>query len=82
MPIFITRLSDESGWRMTGGRATMSADDEARLLSVRRREDLPAGTGPDESGPVEDVPLQRAVDALRGVLLHAREGTGRPSAEG
>lgn len=63
-------------------RATMSADDEARLLSVRRREDLPAGTGPDESGPVEDVPLQRAVDALRGVLLHAREGTGRPSAEG
>ena len=22
MPIFITRLSDESGWRMTGGRAT------------------------------------------------------------
>jgi hypothetical protein len=25
------------------------------------------------------VPLQRAVDALRGVLLHAGEGTGRPS---
>jgi hypothetical protein len=25
------------------------------------------------------VPLRRAVDALRGVLLHAGEGTGRPS---
>ncbi len=62
--------------------ATMSAEDEARLLSMRRQEDLPAGTKRDNDGQVEDVPLQRAVDALRGVLLHAKEGTGKPSAEG
>lgn len=64
-------------------RATMSADDEARLLALRRQDDLPEGSKTDAIGEVEDVPLQRAVDALRGVLLHAREGTGRsPSKEG
>jgi len=62
--------------------APMSADEEARLLALRRQEDLPAGSDREEVGPVEDVPLQRAVDALRGVLLHAREGAAEPSAEG
>jgi carboxyl-terminal processing protease len=63
-------------------RAPMSADEEARLLALRRQEDLPAGSDREEVEPVEDVPLQRAVDALRGVLLHAREGAAEPSAEG
>jgi carboxyl-terminal processing protease len=63
-------------------RAPMSASEEARLLALRRQEDLPAGSDREEVEPVEDVPLQRAVDALRGVLLHAREGTAEPSAEG
>jgi carboxyl-terminal processing protease len=64
-------------------RATMSSDDEARLLALRRQDDLPEGTKKEEVGEFEDMPLQRAVDALRGVLLHAREGTGKvPSKEG
>jgi carboxyl-terminal processing protease len=63
--------------------ATMSAEDEARLLALRRQEDLPAGTKREEIQPVDDVPLQRAMDALRGVLLHAKEGTeSAPSEEG
>jgi carboxyl-terminal processing protease len=63
--------------------ATMSAEDEARLLALRRQEDLPAGTKREEILPVDDVPLQRAVDALRGVLLHAKEGADpAPSEEG
>lgn len=50
-------------------RAPMTAEDEARLLAQRRQEDLPAAQKPeDEMEPVEDVPLERAVDALRGVL--------------
>lgn len=61
--------------------AAMSAEDEARLLALRRQEDLPAGTGEKDPGTVEDLPLQRAVDALRGALLHGREGTGAPSGE-
>jgi carboxyl-terminal processing protease len=64
-------------------RATMSSDDEARLLALRRQDDLPEGTKKEELGEVEDMLLLRAVDALRGVLLHAREGTGNaPSKEG
>jgi len=64
-------------------RATMSSDDEARLLALRRQDDLPDGSRKDEILEVEDLPLQRAVDALRGVLLHAKEGTGEaPSKEG
>lgn len=63
-------------------RAPMSAEDEARLLALRRREDLPEGTQREEVEPVDDVPLRRAVDSLRGVLLHAREGTEKPSGEG
>jgi len=62
--------------------APMSAVDEARLLAWRRQEDLPAGTRRDDLEPVDDVPLRRAVDALRGVLLHAKEGTDKPSGEG
>ena len=54
--------------------ATMTAGEEARLLAARRQEDLPAGTKREEMEPVDDVPLQRAVDALRGTLLQAREG--------
>ena len=64
-------------------RATMSSDDEARLLALRRQDDLPDGSKKEEILAVEDVPKQRAVDALRGVLLHAKEGTGKaPSKEG
>ncbi|MFM8230022.1 MAG: hypothetical protein ACKOAL_02240, partial [Chthoniobacterales bacterium] len=63
--------------------STMSLDEEARLLAQRRQDDLPEGTKKEELGEVEDMPLQRAADALRGVLLHAREGTGKtPSKEG
>jgi len=63
--------------------APMSATDEARLLALRRQEDLPAGSNArDDLEPVEDVPLRRAVDALRGVLMHAREGADEPSKEG
>lgn len=62
--------------------APMSAADEARLLALRRQEDLPAGTQIEELEPVEDVPLRRAVDALRGVLLQAKEGAAEPSKEG
>ena len=63
--------------------ATMTAGDEARLLAARRQEDLPAGTKREEIQPVDDLPLQRAVDALRGTLLQAtREGTAEPSAGG
>lgn len=64
-------------------RATMSSDDEARLLALRRQDDLPEGSKKEEILAVDDVPMQRAVDALRGVLLHAKEGTGAvPSKEG
>jgi carboxyl-terminal processing protease len=64
-------------------RATMSSEEEARLLAQRRFDDLPEGSERDEIAEVEDVPLQRAVDALRGVLLHATEGAGEvPSAGG
>ena len=62
--------------------ATMTAEEEARLLAVRRQEDLPAGTKREEIEPVDDVPLQRAVDALRGTLLQAREGAAEPSGGG
>ena len=62
--------------------AAMSAEDEARLLFLRRQEDLPAGTKRKDAGKVEDVPLQRAVDALRGVLLQAKEGAATPSEAG
>lgn len=63
-------------------RATMSSDDEARLLALRRQDDLPDGSKKDEILEVEDVPMQRAVDALRGVLLHAKEeGTRKASKE-
>jgi carboxyl-terminal processing protease len=60
-------------------RATMSADDEARLLSLRRREDLPAGSPEREWQPVQDLPLERAVDALRGALLQSGEGAPAPA---
>ena len=63
-------------------RAPMSARDEALLLAWRRLEELPSGTGRDDLEPVEDVPLQRAADALRGVLLHTKEGAAEPSGEG
>ena len=62
--------------------APMSSEDAARLLALRRQEELPDGTAREEIEPVEDLPLQRAVDALRGVLLHAKEGTEEPSGEG
>jgi carboxyl-terminal processing protease len=62
--------------------APMSATDEARLLAGRRQDDLPAGTPRDDLEPVDDVPLRRAVDALRGVLLHAKGGAEGPSGEG
>ena len=62
-------------------RATMSSDDEARLLALRRQDDLPDGSSKEEVLAVDDVPMQRAVDALRGVLLHAKEGAGAAPAE-
>jgi carboxyl-terminal processing protease len=60
--------------------APMSASDEARLLSWRRYEDLPSDAeGRQQLEPVEDVALQRAVDALRGVLLRSKGGAAAPS---
>lgn len=61
--------------------APMSAEDEAALLAARRRDDLPDGGERRESPRIEDVPLQRAVDALRGTLLHSGEGAATPSKE-
>lgn len=55
-------------------RAAMTRGEEGRLLALRRLDDLPEGSKKEQIAEVEDVPLQRAVDALRGVLLHAREG--------
>lgn len=52
--------------------AAMSGKEEGRLLTQRRLEDLPPGGDVEAQVPVEDFPLQRAVDALRGVLLHAK----------
>lgn len=63
-------------------RATMTAEQEARLLALRRQEDLPPGSRREMVEELEDLPLQRAADALRGVLLHAREGAAEPSGEG
>lgn len=63
-------------------RATMTAEQEARLLALRRQEDLPPGSRREAVEELEDLPLQRAADALRGVLLHAREGAAEPSGEG
>ena len=63
-------------------RAPMTYDEEARLLAQRRREDLPSGSEGEDVEPFEDVPLERAADALRGLLLHAREGAGGPSKQG
>lgn len=56
--------------------ATMSVEDEVRLLAQRRQDDLPAESQHGEEKKADDIPLQRAVDALRGVLLHAGGGTG------
>ena len=62
-------------------RATMTADDEARLLAARRKDDLPDGAGRAERETAGDLPLQRAVDALRGVILRAKqEGARTPGA--
>lgn len=60
-------------------RATMSAEEEARLLALRRREDLPAGSPERALPPVQDLPLERAVDALRGALLQSKEGAPAPA---
>ncbi len=61
-------------------RAPMTSLEKRRLLAQRRREDLPQGGTPGvEFEMVEDVPLQRAVDALRGVLLHPQGGAEKPS---
>lgn len=62
--------------------AAMSMDGEARLLGWRRQEDLPPGSERRDLKPVEDTPLRRAVDALRGVILHAREGAPEASKGG
>lgn len=58
-------------------RATMSAEEEAELLDARRREEIP----PDPKKPPKetaDLPLERAVDALRGVVMQAREEAAKP----
>lgn len=62
--------------------AAVSAEDEERLLAWRRQEDLPPGGDRETLKPVEDLPLQRAVDALRGVLLQAKGGAAAPSGGG
>jgi hypothetical protein len=50
------------------------------LLAWRRYEDLPSDAeGRQQLEPVVDVALQRAVDALRGVLLRSKEGAAVPS---
>jgi len=63
-------------------RATMTAEQEARLLAWRRQEEWPPGSRREDLEPVEDLPLQRAADSLRGVLLYTREGAAEPSGEG
>ncbi len=62
-------------------RATMTAEEEAGLLAARRRADLPEAAAQAESEAARDLPLQRAVDALRGVILRAKqEGARAPGA--
>jgi carboxyl-terminal processing protease len=62
--------------------ATMTSEEEGQLLALRRREDLPAGSEAEKAAAIEDVPLQRAADALRGILLHTRKGAAAPAKEG
>lgn len=50
--------------------APMTAESESALLAARRREELPTGKKRGAGVPRGDMPLQRAVDALRGVLLY------------
>ncbi len=50
--------------------APMTAESESALLAARRREELPTGKKRAAGVPRGDMPLQRAVDALRGVLLY------------
>jgi C-terminal processing protease CtpA/Prc len=62
--------------------ATMTSEEEGQLLALRRREDLPAASEAEKAAAIEDVPLQRAADALRGILLHTRKGAAAPAKEG
>lgn len=50
--------------------APMTAESESALLAARRREELPTGKKRAVGVSRGDMPLQRAVDALRGVLLY------------
>ena len=61
--------------------ATMTAAEEAELLAARRREDLPPSNDAAKIKVPDDVPLQRAADALRGILLHAQKGAAAPPRE-
>jgi carboxyl-terminal processing protease len=50
-------------------RSTTTIEEDARLLQARHRRDLPGS--PREKTRVQDVQLDRAIDALTGVLLYA-----------
>ncbi len=55
-------------------RATLSSDQE-RLLMMQRREDLSVDPERKETAAFHDTQLERAVDALKGVMIYA-EKTG------
>ncbi len=63
-------------------RAVMTAEEEAGLLAARRRDDLPESAVRTEREAAGDLPLQRAVDALRGVILRAKKEGARTPGEG
>lgn len=62
-------------------RATMTPEQERQLMYARR-EDVPADEMKQNLGNFRDVQLERAVDALKGVMIYADRsaGTKKPAA--
>jgi len=59
-------------------RATMTAEQE-RLLMYQRREDVPEEEMKKNLANFRDTQLERAIDALKGVMIYADRGTGKKS---
>lgn len=52
-------------------RATLTAEQERQLLLQRRDEETPGDTGKTDLSNFHDTQLERAVDALKGVMIYA-----------
>lgn len=59
--------------------APMTMESEAALLASRRREEVPTDKKRPATIPPTDLPLRRAVDAVRGVMLYDRGEADGPS---